>query len=111
MSNTEQQTKPDGGASELMDGLGAWLPIDTAPRDGTEIIAAWRRNDKTWAVGAVAWVVDRYWALPGRNYTGWWLDARPGCAVPYQDPEYWQPLPEAPNAKPAGEGPQGRSPG
>ena len=37
MSDQEQQTKPDGGASASTAMLGGWRPIETAPHDGTVI--------------------------------------------------------------------------
>jgi hypothetical protein len=71
---------PDGSA--LSEGLGAWQPIATAPRDGTGILL--------WQPGIDEPHVGR-WSRP--PYQEWWGDAwaPPGC-----QPTHWMPLPAPP---------------
>lgn len=90
---TDEKT-PDSAASALSAGLGAWLPIGTAPKDGAYVLVSNGRG--VW----VARFKDQY-------QSGW----RPAC--PWQSmmlnhdhipstkrkghPTHWMPLPEAPN--------------
>jgi len=61
-----------------------WQPIETAPKDGTEILlyaSAWGLSD----IGLCYWRDDRV-------MTGWtW-----GCEQPFKFPTHWMPIPEAP---------------
>lgn len=55
-------------------------PIETAPRDGTEIIGAWRCLNGSWEMNKVHY------------HDGlWWVHYMDGT----HDPEMWQPLPDA----------------
>lgn len=85
MSNQEQQTMPDGGASVSTAGLGAWLPIETAPRDGTLILGATRNG----SVYAVAY--DDIFSAPWRVVNDFGLNA--GALT------HWMPAPKTPNAR------------
>lgn len=64
-----------------------WQPIETAPRDGTEFIAAvWWDDTKEWEVRPMKW---HEWKEPpqfGREYS------------PYNEeqPRRWQPMPTPP---------------
>lgn len=60
-----------------------WLPIETAPKDGTVVLAARQvRHGREYAIEGMS-----------KNSDGWWITAdgnRPS------QPTYWQPLPAAP---------------
>lgn len=73
-----------GARSALSEGLGAWLPIATAPKDGTEILVFTRYGNKY--VVAYDDVFSNPWRV--RNDEG----------ISETAPIYWMPLPEAPNA-------------
>jgi len=55
-----------------------WRPIETAPRDGTQVIVC--RNDGGY-IGGAHFVADNWWALEKESH----------C-----NPTHWQPLPEPP---------------
>ena len=70
--------------------MGKWQPVETAPRDGTRILAyglLGLENEK--GVGTVKWIEHRKL---------WWCD--PNEASEYDPWEckitHWQPLPEPP---------------
>ena len=67
----------------------SWQPIDTAPKDGTEILA----SDYD-AIEIVSWVEPRFNLIPG-NWVG-----RDGCVML---PGWWQPLPDHPPLPAEGE--------
>ena len=58
-----------------------WQPIETAPRDGTEILV-WRTRLQR---ACVAWWFGRWWDISGRDM---WGDEN--------QPTHWQPLPGPP---------------
>lgn len=69
----------------------AWMPIESAPKDGTFIFAFFRgtyESGKPDYFGVVKW---------GEDFEGWgdvgWLENR----KPVGDPTDWQPLPAAPD--------------
>jgi hypothetical protein len=63
-----------------------WQPIDSAPKDGTEILG---HNDGVYAI--VSWQTHR--TMTG--IYGNWAD-RAGYLESYERPTHWQPLPEPP---------------
>lgn len=68
-----------------------WRPIKTAPRDGTEFVAAvWWSDEKEWEVLAMKWHghVGRF----GRDYAPF-IDGD-------EQPLLWQPFPDAPTDQP-----------
>jgi hypothetical protein len=82
-------------AKALFEAAGQWQPIETAPKDGTEIILFWpslesydgkssepRRGVGKWC--APAGYFTEHWALDGR-----W--------TPGDDPTHWRPLPTPPS--------------
>lgn len=76
----------------------AWQPIDTAPTDGTEIIAT----------DGVVVFAAQFKGDEGSHDAGWWY-ANTGPGDYYADlisppPTWWAPLPEPPPSAP---GPQG----
>ena len=88
-----------------------WQPIETAPRDGTDILLM--SNDAPGLPGGVA---DKCWA-GNTAVAGWWGDERDGgqwiCYMSMvQDPElhfeptHWMPLPAPPNGQAGKENPR-----
>ena len=82
MSELLNQTEAANGQSSLTDGLGAWKPLETAPRGSDNRFLGWDGEgmEITW----VGWDDD---GSPVYVYADW-------CSW---EPTYWMPLPEAPN--------------
>ena len=81
MSTTEiNGTKPD------LENASGWSPIETAPRDGTDIIVYRPKHDGDY----IPKVGTDYW-MTGRFYGPCWAKSRRDC-----EPTHWMPLPEAP---------------
>ncbi|MBB1599529.1 DUF551 domain-containing protein [Variovorax sp. UMC13] len=62
-----------------------WRPIDSAPMDGTAVLAFWQPS--------MSDVDDRCYAVT--RFDGAWLDMEDE-ELSYRDPTHWQPLPAAP---------------
>lgn len=62
-----------------------WLPIESAPKDGTRFLAY--ENGDTY--GASIYALDEYGAPYWQSYCGQSVTYRP-------DPTHWMPLPAAP---------------
>ena len=60
-----------------------WQPIETAPKDGSEILALWKRSQIQSNGYGVVWFED-----------GSWREFDYECLV--SDPTHWMPLPAAP---------------
>ena len=77
---------------EDYDALTKWRPIETAPKDGTEIFVYGIANgelggpDKEPEIWKVSWLF-KYWSLCGAE----------GYAVNIDNPTHWMPLPEPPH--------------
>ena len=69
--------------------LGEWRPMETAPMDGTTVLASVRASEQGPAeVDVVRWAVrDERWIA---------ADSDPGCIIVYADAELtaWMPLPK-----------------
>jgi hypothetical protein len=84
-----------------------WQPIETAPRDGTDVLVykdvatvpvvhiAWYRSEEEWR--------DHGGCLFGdtlEEYVGWWSYTRNSVTQEklegYAEPTHWMPLPEPP---------------
>lgn len=59
-----------------------WMPIESAPRDGTRVLLF--RNEWVENICAGYWDVD---------YEGWYIV---GCRSPWISVSHWMPLPEPP---------------
>ena len=74
----------------LTDGLGAWQPIETAPKDGTNVLLVNRKGN----------MATGLWR--GRGVmAGWWLRGGNGPNVFFNDhhgPTHWMPLPAPPQS-------------
>jgi hypothetical protein len=71
-------------AAGLADAAPKWLPIESAPQDGTGIILRRRKR-----VGAAAWVSHK-------EYEGWTVGQDGDY---WDDPTHWMQLPAAPEYK------------
>ena len=46
--------------------MSEWQPIETAPKDGTDILASWFAPRKPWrAIGVLRWHADEWLTRPG----------------------------------------------
>lgn len=67
---------------------GGWLPIESAPKDGTRVILDWDGKSIN------GFYLDNTWArIP---YAGWRVEAM--VVTPKGQPTHWQPLPPSPSA-------------
>lgn len=87
--------------------VGKWMPIETAPRDGTPVLVTFASGDipsgQMTMPGVMVAGWDAYYAPGGRGYDGGcdgWVDTHSGegCHLHYGHPTHWQPLPEPPEA-------------
>ena len=81
---TDKVAGPDGSA--LSEGLGAWQPIATAPRNGTRVLATW---DYTWQQSGMHIEVCE------TGEQGEWFYSYDGD-MPTKPPTHWMPLPAPP---------------
>jgi hypothetical protein len=75
-----------------------WQPIETAPKDGTEVILGWDM--------ASVWIVRNGWFHDGNDWrgfdlddVGWWSyrhSVTQEKLEGYDTPTHWMPLPEPP---------------
>lgn len=97
-----------GGVPASNDGLGAWRPIETAPRDGYMLvhedsaIRALLRIDGVWHKCGYPALIEPTWGdvLVGEDAKrmlppGYRLELRDGCC---DNPTHWMPMPSAPSA-------------
>jgi hypothetical protein len=72
--------------------VAGWQPIDTAPKDGTEILGYWHKPISYWRTEFIAWQRRHFWDKPG---TEGWFDRNdePFPAT------HWMPLPPPPEKK------------
>jgi hypothetical protein len=70
-----------------------WKNIETAPKDGTIVLAAWWTHDRGWYVYPVVWRPSKMYA----HLSGWhvssWPDLNLQLAI---NPMFWTPLPPPP---------------
>lgn len=86
-----------------------WQPIETAPKDGTDVLVFF--DCATVPVVHIAWYRSREeWESSGQfcggwdsleEWEGWWSYTRGSVSQEklegYSTPTHWMPLPEAPN--------------
>ena len=76
--------------------MAEWQPIETAPKDGTAVLAACPQAAN---IFIAAWRTWRSDALRG-DVTGWWSNGAKNAYQPDQliiQPTHWQPLPPLPD--------------
>jgi len=75
-----------------MGGMGTWQPIETAPKDGTELLL----------FGAFAWNGYDDQTMTGSTVGRWdsderaWVASNANPYVDYGEPTHWMPLPDHP---------------
>jgi hypothetical protein len=68
-----------------------WQPIETAPKNGTAVLATW---ENTAEFDVLRWIEDRQaWCV---HYGGWGEDRYRND----ETPTHWMPLPESPMTSP-----------
>lgn len=83
------------GGAALSAPASGWLPIESAPKDGTRILI--------FQAGARRQVQEASWAIPYESATGYW--ATPigplgrGYTILPESPTHWMPLPASPVEK------------
>ncbi len=92
---TTEATPREVGSSE---GLGAWQPIETAPRDGTAVLV-W---PPTWSgtASAAKWNPDQYSKKP-RPYWSRNDDFGRVTISREKPPSHWMPIPRGPRGESA----------
>ena len=85
---------PDAQVVHMTDALRAiaralsgseWRPIESAPKDGTEVLCAWH------AMATDRWIIEGCWFLNNQWRVGW--------DETEVQPTHWMPLPAAPEVK------------
>ena len=101
MSDQEQQTKPDGGASVSTAMLGAWIstgivaPFDRLPEDETPVLILF--HDGKIRIGEIRWERPT-WEETFQAFQYWDDPYDDGKDWDWADVVGWMPLPEVPNA-------------
>jgi hypothetical protein len=82
-------------AVKLTDGLGAWLPIATAPRDGTKIMVhcPWLG-----VCGPANWDDEKHAKKPRPYWTHWGERIWGVSRLREDQPTHWQPMPAPPQS-------------
>lgn len=79
--------------------MSEWKPIETAPKDGTEIIGMYMHID-TQIVNNIFWMADD---PDFDNEEGWWSytmsEVSRTLLDDWRTPTHWMPLPELPTTK------------
>jgi hypothetical protein len=84
----------------------SWLPIETAPRDGTDIIVGFD-STSVWVVHVAWWRELEDWMRDDPQWSeedvGWWSYTKHSVTQEklegHRTPTHWMPLPSLPNAK------------
>jgi hypothetical protein len=105
MEQQQAETEALGGQSRSTAGLGAWLPIETAPKDGTKVMVAcpWLG-----VCGPANWNKNEYAKKPRPYWTHWGERTWGTLLIRGDQPTHWQPMPEAPNVELTGAAPHER---
>jgi hypothetical protein len=94
----EQSNPP--ALARLSEGLGAWQPIETAPRDGTWLLLAGgecdydESSDNKGRIVSAQWTTKRNSSTAKGHWQFAWYDG--GYYGEYENPTHWMPLPAPP---------------
>lgn len=91
-------TAPDGDGFVWLNAEGGWLPIETAPRDGTRILLYWPEGIWVDACEANDWggTTQPYTAEGWADESGFWKAYY--AMPPHGNPTHWMPRPADPGA-------------
>ena len=99
-----------GDVGESMEGLGAWLPIETAPMTGRQVILFYRNRDNKARTVMARWLTDEAAEEIDEDNAGleggWyecidnWGDYT-DVAIHEGEPSHWMPLPAPPQTEDA----------
>lgn len=79
------------GSVALASAPAEWMPIETAPKDGTEVLVVW------WGKVVMAWCAG---AGASRDGGDWWRShSLHVVSADHPRPTHWMPLPPAPEVK------------
>jgi hypothetical protein len=69
-----------------------WQPIETAPKDGSDILGAWHWSytDEDTGETESGWCIDKCHWVEDENSTGW------RASINAARPTHWMPLPDPP---------------
>jgi len=87
---TDKVAGPDG--SVLSEGLGAWQPIATAPRDRTDMLLLFRPTASAWARVAPGMYNPNQYAKRPRPYWEIWLKIGSTTQSRDWEPTHWMRL-------------------
>lgn len=73
-----------------------WRDIETAPKDGTHIMACRGPFTSNWTFAQAPAYVCHWWNNPGEE--GWYLSSGDSGQISWH-PTHWQPLPQPPVSK------------
>ena len=75
--------------------FGVWMPIETAPKDGREIIVAWKLDDSDdYIVKSAYWDTGYGGDLETAPWEPTFVTMEGADMI---NPDYWMPLPNPPN--------------
>lgn len=73
---------------------GGWLPIETAPKDGTEILVIGVYDN------GMPWAGSQFSNWHANGWNSGWLDLRDDEEVYFQNVTHWMPIPPYPTVEP-----------
>ena len=77
-----------------------WMPIETAPKDGTRVLLCDSQIRSAHSEAYIGWWTDDAYAENGgKGGPAGWLSNIPGDHVSFDCPIVWQPLPTPPGEK------------
>lgn len=77
--------------------FGTWMPIETAPKDGTSVILFWPYITQDGFVSSGQWFSGHYDVETGARGNGYWYSWNVNSGA--TPPTHWMPLPPPPEGK------------